>query len=562
MTLFSDRPIAAKLSLALGVVALVACGVLAGAAVGLRAYDRAVRDLQNASERAQLAERLNGLVYAVVMDSRGIYMSADTQRARPFADGMRRSLAQMEQDVARWQALLPAERRDTVAPVVASAQDFIRLRTELARVGVEDSIEAANRLGNNEENRRNRQAFNAALDAAARATAAEVDAATRAVEGLAGRLTWWLAGGTAAGLLLASLLAWLTVARGVVSPLRGVTAALDALSAGRTDVAVPGAQRRDEVGQVARAAERFRAAIEERAALEEARRVEAEAKEKRALALAEEVGRFNAEAAKLIGEVGQSLFGLDTAVGALRRFSAAVADGSGAAGMAADQASGNVATVASAAEELSASIAEITRQVAESAQVAAAAVAKARETDATVQGLAEGAKRIGDVVRLIGDIAGQTNLLALNATIEAARAGEAGKGFAVVASEVKNLASQTAKATEEIAGQIAAIQGETERAVQAIRAIGGVIDEVNRIASAIAAAVEEQGAATREIARNVQEAARGTREVSTRVSELARVGGEAAGRTEEVATASAAVAASAQSLKREIERFLAEVRAA
>jgi len=543
------------------VVALVALGAVAGAAIGLHSYDRAVRDLKNASERAQIAERLNGLVYAVVMDSRGIYMSASPERAKPFADGMRRFLAQMEADLARWQALLPEHRRETLAPLLASGREFIRLRTELARVGTEESIEAANRLGNNEDNRRNRQAFNAALDAAAKATAAEVDAATFAVAGLADRLTLWLAGGAAAGLLLAGLLAWLTLARGLVSPLRAVTSALEALSSGRSDVSVPGAERRDEVGLVARAAERFRSAIQERAAFEEAGRVEAEAKAKRAAALAEKVGRFRNGAEALIDEVGRSLGGLDAAVAALRRFSASVAEGSTAVGASAEQASANVATVA-AAEELSASIAEITRQVAESAEFAKVAVGRARETDAIVRGLAEGAKRIDDVVRLIGDIAAQTNLLALNATIEAARAGEAGKGFAVVASEVKSLAGQTAKATEEIAAQIAAIQTETGRAVEAIRAIGAVIEDVSRTASAIAAAVEEQGAATKEIARNVQQAAQGTRDVSGRVTQLAEIGSAAAGRTDELASASAAVSNSAAGLKREIERFLAAVQAA
>jgi len=562
MTLLSNRPIAVKLSLTLGVVALVALGAVAGAAIGLHSYDRAVRDLKNASERAQIAERLNGLVYAVVMDSRGIYMSASPERAKPFADGMRRFLAQMEADLARWQALLPEHRRETLAPLLASGREFIRLRTELARVGTEESIEAANRLGNNEDNRRNRQAFNAALDAAAKATAAEVDAATFAVAGLADRLTLWLAGGAAAGLLLAGLLAWLTLARGLVSPLRAVTSALEALSSGRSDVSVPGAERRDEVGLVARAAERFRSAIQERAAFEEAGRVEAEAKAKRAAALAEKVGRFRNGAEALIDEVGRSLGGLDAAVAALRRFSASVAEGSTAVGASAEQASANVATVAAAAEELSASIAEITRQVAESAEFAKVAVGRARETDAIVRGLAEGAKRIDDVVRLIGDIAAQTNLLALNATIEAARAGEAGKGFAVVASEVKSLAGQTAKATEEIAAQIAAIQTETGRAVEAIRAIGAVIEDVSRTASAIAAAVEEQGAATKEIARNVQQAAQGTRDVSGRVTQLAEIGSAAAGRTDELASASAAVSNSAAGLKREIERFLAAVQAA
>jgi methyl-accepting chemotaxis protein len=174
--------------------------------------------------------------------------------------------------------------------------------------------------------------------------------------------------------------------------------------------------------------------------------------------------------------------------------------------------------VAAAAEELSASVAEITRQVASSAGVARRAVEEARATDAAVAGLADSAARIGDVVRLINDIAGQTNLLALNATIEAARAGEAGKGFAVVASEVKNLAAQTAKATEEIGGQIGQMQQATNGAVQAIRGIAAIVQEIDGITSAIAAAVEEQGAATREIARNVAEAAAGTEEVSSGVA--------------------------------------------
>ena len=269
--------------------------MLAGAAFGLRTDHYAVRELQNASERAQIAKRLNGLVYAVVRDSRGISTSPSTDRARPFAQGMQRCFAQMEADLGRWQTLLPAERRDSIAPLlVASARDVIRLRTELARVGAEESIEAANRLGNNDENRRNRQAFNPALDAAARATAAEVKAATRAVEGLAGWLVGWLAMGTVAGLVAASLLAWLTVSRGFVSPLRGVTTALQSLACGRSDISIPGAERRDEIGLVARAAEKFRIALEERALLKTARRAEAEAKEKRAIALAEEVRRFEA----------------------------------------------------------------------------------------------------------------------------------------------------------------------------------------------------------------------------------------------------------------------------
>jgi methyl-accepting chemotaxis protein len=229
---------------------------------------------------------------------------------------------------------------------------------------------------------------------------------------------------------------------------------------------------------------------------------------------------------------------------------------------ASEEASVNVQTVASAAEELNASVAEITRQVATSTQITTQAVAEADTTNAQVEGLAKAAQRIGDVVKLISDIAGQTNLLALNATIEAARAGEAGKGFAVVASEVKNLANQTAKATEEIILQITTIQSETQSAVAAIQRIGNTISTINEISTAIASAVEEQGAATREIARNVQEASAGTSEVSSniiRVTQTAKETGETARVMQE---SSGALVQQSAMLRGEVDGFLTRVRAA
>ena len=193
---------------------------------------------------------------------------------------------------------------------------------------------------------------------------------------------------------------------------------------------------------------------------------------------------------------------------------------------ASEQASTNVQTVAAASEELSASIVEISRQVAQSASIAGRAVDEAAATNKSVQGLAEAAQKIGDVVKLINDIAGQTNLLALNATIEAARAGEAGKGFAVVASEVKSLANQTAKATEDIASQVDAIQSATNTPSRRSRASAKTIGEINEIATTIASAVEEQGAATKEISRNVQQAAPGTNDVSSNIAGVTQAAGE------------------------------------
>jgi methyl-accepting chemotaxis protein len=229
---------------------------------------------------------------------------------------------------------------------------------------------------------------------------------------------------------------------------------------------------------------------------------------------------------------------------------------------ASEEASTNVQTVASAAEELSGSIAEISRQVQESTRIANNAVEEATQTNRTVQSLAEAAQRIGEVVKLINDIAGQTNLLALNATIEAARAGEAGKGFAVVASEVKSLANQTAKATEEIAAQISAIQTATGASVDAIKAIGTTISRVSEIATSIASAVEEQGAATQEIARNVQQAAAGTADVSSNISGVAQAAGETGNATNGVRKASDELSKQADILRAEVDRFFARVRAA
>ena len=229
---------------------------------------------------------------------------------------------------------------------------------------------------------------------------------------------------------------------------------------------------------------------------------------------------------------------------------------------ASEEASSNVQTVAAATEELSASVQEIGRQVAQSTTIATKAVDEAKRTDRTVAGLAESAQKIGEVVDLIRNIASQTNLLALNATIEAARAGDAGKGFAVVASEVKNLANQTAKATEDITNQIASIQDATTEAVSAIKGIGATISEISSISSAIAAAVEEQNSATQEIARNVQEAAKGTQEVSSNiggVTEAARGTGVAA---KDVLDATQGLAKQADTLRDTVDGFLRRIRAA
>ena len=270
---------------------------------------------------------------------------------------------------------------------------------------------------------------------------------------------------------------------------------------------------------------------------------------------------FEAEVGSVVEAVAQSTVEMRRGVETMGAAAASGGREADAVAEVSNRAGHDVQAVAASAEELAASVAEITRQVTEGAGVARAAAEEARATDATVQGLVAAAAKIGDVVRLISNIAGQTNLLALNATIEAARAGEAGKGFAVVASEVKSLASQTARATEEIAAQISAIQGTTEDAAGALRRIGATVERMNEVTTAIAGAVEEQGAATREIARSAAQVAEGTGAVVRRIADVQRAASATGSAANDMRDTSDALSAQAATLRGKAESFLASIRA-
>jgi archaellum component FlaC len=274
------------------------------------------------------------------------------------------------------------------------------------------------------------------------------------------------------------------------------------------------------------------------------------------------IKQFDGQMKVALESVGGSASGLQKAANALASNAEESSRQSTAVAAASEQASTNVQTVASATEELSSSVKEIGRQVAESTRITSKAVEQASHSSATMQGLAQAAQRIGDVVELINTIAGQTNLLALNATIEAARAGEAGRGFAVVASEVKALAEQTAKATGEIGQQILAIQQATKESVGSIEEIGATIASVNEITTTVAAAVDEQGAATAEIARNVQEAARGTHQVSSNIGGVSRAASETGQTATQVLAAANQLSQQSETLRSYIEGFFASIRAA
>jgi methyl-accepting chemotaxis protein len=368
---------------------------------------------------------------------------------------------------------------------------------------------------------------------------------------------------TAMVVVLLSICILLAVVRIVLKPLGRLGSAMVALSAGDLATAIGGTERRDQIGVMARSVQAFKDGMLEAA------RLRAGQDELKARSDAEKKSIMNKMAGEFDNGVRAALDALAAAASEMRATSQSMsttAEETSAqattVAAAAEQASANVQTVATATEELSSSVAEIGRQVAESTRIAGEAVGEATRTDATVHGLSAAAQKIGDVVKLISDIASQTNLLALNATIEAARAGDAGKGFAVVASEVKGLANQTAKATEEISAQVAAMQGATGEAVEAIQRIGGTIGSLNEIATTIASAVEEQSAATQEIARNIHEAAQGTGQVSSNIVGVNQAAGETGAAANRVLVAADELGKQAETLRADVDSFLAHVRAA
>ncbi len=352
------------------------------------------------------------------------------------------------------------------------------------------------------------------------------------------------------------------VSRSISKPLAAMTAAMRRLAAGELEIGVPATARGDEIGQMAGAVQVFKqnAIDARRLAAEQAS--EQARKQERQAAIERHIGAFEGVvrgALDVLGAAASDMRATSEGMSTIAEETSAEAKTAASAG---EHASTNVQAVATATEELSTSVAEIGHQVEQSTQVAERAVGEASNTNTTVQGLSDAAQKIGDVVELISDIASQTNLLALNATIEAARAGDAGKGFAVVASEVKSLATQTAKATEEISAQIAAMQSATTGVVQTIQHVSSTIGRMNEIATTIASAVEEQGAATQEIARSAQEAAKNTEQVANAIAGVNQATAETGKAAGNVLASADALGKQAATLRAEIDTFLANIRAA
>jgi methyl-accepting chemotaxis protein len=367
----------------------------------------------------------------------------------------------------------------------------------------------------------------------------------------------------AGGFLLGSMLA-LMLGKGISRPMTAMCKAMRELAGGNFDVVLPGLGRSDELGEMASAVEEFKvqaiAKAERDAAAQDAQNKASSAA--RRSELIRFADNFEAAVGAIVSNVSASAVQLEQAAGTLTRTAETTQSLSSQVAGASEEASSNMQSVATATEELSATVDEIGTRVRESNRIAEAAVLQAQQTDGRIGKLSRAAQEIGDVVKLITAIAKQTNLLALNATIESARAGEAGRGFAVVASEVKSLASQTAKATDEISSHILGMQDATQESVAAIKEIGGTIAQISNIASSIAGAVEQQSSATQEIARSVQSVAQGTREAAANIMQVNRGATETGSASEDVLNSARSLSTESARLREELDRFMGNIRAA
>ena len=517
------------------------------------------RDAQSALDAANQGTihlaNINGDVFEIVMESRGIYMSRDWKAAEPFAKRLIDALSKMRMSAEKWRAAAVDGEQENIRALSAEIEKFAQFRIELVRLAREDSTAAARLYGDNDINRTARAKLNDRL----------VELATR-YQSYSARAYEGIERTQRANILLLGVLSAIGVAalagglwmvlRSLVGPLRRLERIMRGLAVGSIHEAVDGTGRRDEIGEMARAVEVLRLNSVEREQLEAAVAKTRDREIAHQIQLEEAAATFRKAISTIIAALNQEIAQTRTSAEVLTNTADNVTRQAETAARSSEGAAGSSETVAAATEELSSSIKEISNQANRVSSIVAETANDARRTDKDVAGLTSAAERIGTVVELIRTIAEQTNLLALNATIKSARAGEAGRGFAVVASEVKALATQTAKATDDIALQISGVQSSTETAVSSIRAIAGKIDQINTLSAGIATSVQQQESATQEIARNISLASDGSRSAAANVAAVSDSAKATKGESESILSVSGELASVAQQLGAAVDVFM------
>ncbi|MGY8665192.1 methyl-accepting chemotaxis protein [Bradyrhizobium sp. UFLA05-109] len=514
--------------------------------------------IETANAAALNVERVNSLVYAVVMESRGVYMSTDPKAVKKFGDGLLKFNDEILGVVKGWEGIVKTDDADQFATFKKRIEQFIDFRKELVRRAYEIGPAAGREWGDNDANRSVRSALNKDLEALSKVyaqRAKQIAQETETNRTLSFVLT--CLGGVALALVVIGIV---IIARSIARPLSTITATIKQVADGEENVVVPHTERADEIGALARAIRIFQEAMDRNRNLASQVSQDSAARDERARHIETSVEAFREAIGAVMRGLADNASAMRETAQTITRVTADASTRAGTAAGATEQASHNVTAVASAAEELSASVEEIGRQVRQSASAVEQTGQRTEKSISEIESLAAATQRIDGVLNLIQAIAEQTNLLALNATIEAARAGDAGRGFAVVAHEVKALAGQTAKATAEISENVGMIQSSTRNAVEAVREIGGAVREINDVTSAIAGAIGQQDSATREISANAQSAAQGNETLVANITSLRDAIGETDTAATSVLTAAGSLTATAETLSREVEKFFGNLR--
>jgi methyl-accepting chemotaxis protein len=557
--LTSRLSIATKLYSVFALFALLTAAITVLSDYNSRRNAELIEAIETASRAALNVERVNSLVYAVVMESRGVYMSTEPAVVKKYGDGLLKFNEQIRGVVKDWESIVQADDSEQFAVFKKRIEQFVDFRKELVRRGVEIDAAAGREWGDNDANRAVRSALNKDLEALSKIYAERRKQIVR--QGDVNRILALALTGLGGLALIVVVIGVLIISRSVARPLAVITATIKRVAEGAENVEVPHTDRADEIGALARAIRIFQGAMDGNRSLNSQVLQDSKAREQRAEHIEASVEAFRVAIGGVLRAVTDNASAMrDTAQSISRVASDASARAITASG-ATEQASSNVNAVAGAAEELSASVEEIGRQVRQSSGMVEQAGLRTEKSITEIESLAAATQRIDGVLTLIQAIAEQTNLLALNATIEAARAGEAGRGFAVVAHEVKALAGQTAKATAEIGQNVGMIQTSTRNAVDAVREIGNAVRDINEVTSNIAGAVGQQDAATREISANAQLAAHGNETLVANIGSLSDAIGETSKTATSVLSASTELTSTAETLSREVDKFFSNLRA-